>query len=327
MTVVSDASGAVEGIVPPRLAAGEGTQAPAPNPGTHRPRGPRNEGAPPVGSEPAANGSSTRRGSSEPADDGRSDARERARAESQELLQHLSELGPDDRERERVRERLVEMHRPLAEHLARRFANRGEPLDDLLQVASIGLLKAIDRYDPTREVQFSTFATPTILGEIKRYFRDSTWTVHVPRRVQEVRISLTRASETLTHELGRSPSVSELAERLQASVEEVIEAIESTSAYAPASLDAPESASEEGSLSIADTLGAWDEALDNVEYRESLRPLLEELPERERTILLLRFFHNQTQSQIAEQIGVSQMHVSRLLTRTLAQLREGLLGR
>jgi RNA polymerase sigma-B factor len=246
------------------------------------------------------------------------------REESRLLLLRLA--AADDAERERIRSRLVEIHRPLAEHLARRFANRGEPLDDLIQVACIGLIKSIDRYDPERGVEFGTYATPTILGEVKRHFRDSTWTVHVPRRVQEVRVGLARATEALTHELGRAPTVRELAVALDASPDEVVEALESASAYSPASLDAPDPSDDGEGLSIGETLGAWDEGIGDVEYRETLRPLLAALPERERTILVLRFFRNQTQSQIAAQIGVSQMHVSRLLARTLSTLREGMLA-
>lgn len=251
----------------------------------------------------------------------RDDDREEARA----LHAELALLEPGDPARDRIRDRLVTLHRPLAEHLARRFVNRGEPLDDLVQVASIGLIKSIDRYDPARGVEFATYATPTILGEVKRHFRDTTWTVHVPRRVQEVRVGLARTTEILTHRLGRAPTVRELGAELDASPDEIVDALESASAYSPTSLDAPETRDEGEGLSIAETLGSWDAGIADVEYRETLRPLLAALPERERTILMLRFFGNQTQSQIAEQIGISQMHVSRLLSRTLAQLREGML--
>ncbi|MFF5154818.1 RNA polymerase sigma factor SigF [Streptomyces sp. NPDC000348] len=222
-----------------------------------------------------------------------------------------------------LRNRLVRMHLPLVEHLARRFRNRGEPLDDLTQVATIGLIKSVDRFDPDRGVEFSTYATPTVVGEIKRHFRDKGWAVRVPRRLQELRLSLTTATAELSQLHGRSPTVHELAEKLAISEEEVLEGLESANAYSTLSLDVPDTDDE--SPAVADTLGAEDEALEGVEYRESLKPLLEDLPPREKRILLLRFFGNMTQSQIAQEVGISQMHVSRLLARTLAQLREKLL--
>ncbi|MEW2129575.1 RNA polymerase sigma factor SigF [Streptomyces sp. NPDC005435] len=222
-----------------------------------------------------------------------------------------------------LRNRLVRMHLPLVEHLARRFRNRGEPLDDLTQVATIGLIKSVDRFDPERGVEFSTYATPTVVGEIKRHFRDKGWAVRVPRRLQELRLALTTATAELSQLHGRSPTVHELAEKLAISEEEVLEGLESANAYSTLSLDVPDTDDE--SPAVADTLGAEDEALEGVEYRESLKPLLEDLPPREKRILLLRFFGNMTQSQIAQEVGISQMHVSRLLARTLAQLREKLL--
>ncbi|KUN27619.1 RNA polymerase subunit sigma [Streptomyces antibioticus] len=222
-----------------------------------------------------------------------------------------------------LRNKLVRMHLPLVEHLARRFRNRGEPLDDLTQVATIGLIKSVDRFDPERGVEFSTYATPTVVGEIKRHFRDKGWAVRVPRRLQELRLALTTATAELSQQHGRSPTVHELAEKLAISEEEVLEGLESANAYSTLSLDVPDTDDE--SPAVADTLGAEDEALEGVEYRESLKPLLEDLPPREKRILLLRFFGNMTQSQIAQEVGISQMHVSRLLARTLAQLREKLL--
>ncbi|MFG2310060.1 RNA polymerase sigma factor SigF [Streptomyces sp. NPDC048566] len=222
-----------------------------------------------------------------------------------------------------LRNQLVRMHLPLVEHLARRFRNRGEPLDDLTQVATIGLIKSVDRFDPERGVEFSTYATPTVVGEIKRHFRDKGWAVRVPRRLQELRLALTTATAELSQLHGRSPTVHELAEKLAISEEEVLEGLESANAYSTLSLDVPDTDDE--SPAVADTLGAEDEALEGVEYRESLKPLLEDLPPREKRILLLRFFGNMTQSQIAQEVGISQMHVSRLLARTLAQLREKLL--
>ncbi|MFI1481161.1 SigB/SigF/SigG family RNA polymerase sigma factor [Streptomyces sp. NPDC020747] len=235
-------------------------------------------------------------------------------------LRKLDVASPEYAE---LRNRLVRMHLPLVEHLARRFRNRGEPLDDLTQVATIGLIKSVDRFDPERGVEFSTYATPTVVGEIKRHFRDKGWAVRVPRRLQELRLALTTATAELSQRHGRSPTVHELAEKLGISEEEVLEGLESANAYSTLSLDVPDTDDE--SPAVADTLGSYDEALEGVEYRESLKPLLEDLPPREKRILLLRFFANMTQSQIAQEVGISQMHVSRLLARTLAQLREKLL--
>ncbi|MFJ6771537.1 SigB/SigF/SigG family RNA polymerase sigma factor [Kitasatospora sp. NPDC091257] len=245
--------------------------------------------------------------------------REAARA----LFVRLSVLPEGSPERVELRNQLVRMHIPLVEHLARRFRNRGEPLDDLTQVATIGLIKSVDRFDHERGVEFSTYATPTIVGEIKRHFRDKGWAVRVPRRLQELRLSLTTATSELSQRHGRSPTVHELAEHLGISEEDVLEGLESANAYSTLSLDVPDSDDE--SPAVADTLGATDEALEGVEYRESLKPLLAQLPPREQKILVLRFFRNMTQSQIAAEVGISQMHVSRLLARTLAQLREKLL--
>ncbi|MBT2479163.1 RNA polymerase sigma factor SigF [Streptomyces sp. ISL-94] len=247
----------------------------------------------------------------------------RDRSGARALFIELRALPEGSVERAELRNRLVRMHLPLVEHLARRFRNRGEPLDDLTQVATIGLIKSVDRFDPDRGVEFSTYATPTVVGEIKRHFRDKGWAVRVPRRLQELRLSLTTATAELSQQHGRSPTVHELAERLGISEEEVLEGLESANAYSTLSLDVPDTDDE--SPAVADTLGAEDEALEGVEYRESLKPLLEGLPPREKRILLLRFFGNMTQSQIAQEVGISQMHVSRLLARTLTQLREKLL--
>jgi RNA polymerase sigma-B factor len=245
------------------------------------------------------------------------------RGRARDLFERLATLTEDDQERLRIRGELVELHLPLVEYLARRFRNRGEWLDDLTQVATIGLIKSVDRFDPERGVEFSTYATPTVVGEIKRHFRDKGWAVRVPRRLQELRLALTTATAELSQLHGRSPTVHELAEKLAISEEEVLEGLESANAYSTLSLDVPDTDDE--SPAVADTLGAEDEALEGVEYRESLKPLLEDLPPREKRILLLRFFGNMTQSQIAQEVGISQMHVSRLLARTLAQLREKLL--
>ncbi len=245
------------------------------------------------------------------------------RSGARAMFVELRGLAEGSTEYAELRNQLVRMHLPLVEHLARRFRNRGEPLDDLTQVATIGLIKSVDRFDPTRGVEFSTYATPTVVGEIKRHFRDKGWAVRVPRRLQELRLALTTATAELSQQHGRSPTVHELAEKLSISEEEVLEGLESANAYSTLSLDVPDTDDE--SPAVADTLGAEDEALEGVEYRESLKPLLEDLPPREKRILLLRFFGNMTQSQIAQEVGISQMHVSRLLARTLAQLREKLL--
>ncbi len=218
-----------------------------------------------------------------------------------------------------LREELVTAHIGLAEYLARRFTNRGEPLDDLVQVASLGLLKAVDRFDPERGLEFSTYATPTIVGELKRHFRDKGWAVRVPRRVQELHLRLGSVVSVLSQELGRSPTIGEIAQSASVSEEDVLEAIEAGHAYRFTSLDAPSGTDDEGSL--ATQLGEEDQALIDSEHRVALSPLIARFPPRERTILHLRFFEGLTQSEIAGRLGISQMHVSRLLARSLAQLR------
>jgi RNA polymerase sigma-B factor len=245
------------------------------------------------------------------------------RARSAELFLQLGDASSTDAERSQSRDQLVRLHLPLVEHFARRFVNRGEPFDDLLQVGTIGLIKAIDRFDNERGVEFSTYATPTIVGEIKRHFRDRGWAIRVPRRLQELRLSISTATADLTQQLGRSPTVSEMAERVGVSDEEIIEGLESSNAYSTLSLDAPDS-SEDSALSMIDVIGVDDESLAHVENRETIKPLLEALDPREKHILALRFFRGMTQSQIAAEIGISQMHVSRLLARTLQRLRETL---
>lgn len=222
------------------------------------------------------------------------------------------------------RGRLVTQFIGLVEFLARRFRNRGEPLDDLVQVGTIGLLKAIDRFDLEREVEFSTYATPTIVGELKRHFRDKGWAMRVPRRLQELHLELRKIVGNLSQELGRSPTIAEIAEVAGTSEEQVLEGLEIAQAYNFASLDAPIDSGDGGSATFADQLGSEDEALDNLEYRASLAPEMEKLPDRERKILYLRFYKGSTQSEIAETLGISQMHVSRLLNRTLMKLRESL---
>ena len=237
-----------------------------------------------------------------------------------ELFTRMGESS--EAERVQLRSDLVGLHLPLAEYLARRFGNRGEPHEDLVQVATIGLIKAIDRFDLERGVAFSTYATPTIVGEIKRHFRDRGWTIRVPRRLQEIQAVINQAVSDLGQELGRSPTVSELATRVGMSEEEILEGLESANAYSPLSLDAPDPSGELGA--VIDQLGDYDDALDAVIDRETVKPLLDRLDARAKRILLLRFFRNMTQSQIAEELGISQMHVSRLLSRTLADLRRAL---
>ena len=254
----------------------------------------------------------------------RSEAAIADRARARALFAQMVALPAGSPERQAIRDQLVETHLPLVEYLARRFRNRGELHDDLVQVATIGLIKSVDRFDLERGVEFSTYATPTIVGEIKRHFRDKGWAIRVPRRLQELKLSLAKATSELAQKNGRSPTVAELAVFLEMSEEDVLEGLESANAYSTVSLDTPDSGDSDA-LAVADTLGVIDESLEGVEYRESLKPLLDRLPPREKRILLLRFFGNMTQSQIAAELGISQMHVSRLLARTLAQLREGLL--
>jgi RNA polymerase sigma-B factor len=220
----------------------------------------------------------------------------------------------------RVRDELVEEHAPLAHFLASRFANRGEPRDDLVQVALVGLFKAVERFDPDRGLQFSTFATPTILGELKRHFRDRGWAVRVPRRVQELHLQLGRIVSALGQEKGRSPTPGEVAERAGVSEESVLEAMEAGSLYRLVSLDGSVTPDDEGG-ELAACLGDDDPEFERIEHRSEIAELLNVLPARERRIVELRFFESMTQSEIAEHVGVSQMHVSRLLNRSLDRLR------
>ncbi|MFI5934331.1 SigB/SigF/SigG family RNA polymerase sigma factor [Actinoplanes sp. NPDC051494] len=235
-----------------------------------------------------------------------------------DLLRELADL-PAGPERDALRDKAVRAWLPLARHLAHRYTGRGEPDDDLLQTASVGLLKAIDRFDTTRGIEFAGFAIPTILGEIRRHFRDRTWSVRVPRRMQELRIAITDANNTLTQSLGRSPTVADIAAHLHTTEDEVLEGLEGARAYSARSLSTP--LSEDGTTTLGDTLGETDHDMELAELHIALGPAMATLAERERTILSLRFFGNLTQSEIAERIGVSQMHVSRLITRALAKLR------
>jgi RNA polymerase sigma-B factor len=222
---------------------------------------------------------------------------------------------PDDE----AREMLLLRNRPLALGLARRFQGRGESLEDLEQVATLALLKAIDRMDLGREVQFSTFATITITGELKRHLRDKGWAVRVPRPIQELAVRVNRLISELTQELGRSPTVREIANRAGATPEDTLEAMDAARAYSAESLDAPSGAEDR---TTGERLAETDERLDRLESWQTIAPAIRTLPERERTILYLRFFEDKTQSEIAEELGISQMHVSRLLSRSLDTLRE-----
>jgi RNA polymerase sigma-B factor len=225
------------------------------------------------------------------------------------------------RDRE-LRNRLVEEHMRLADFLARRFAHRGEPIEDLRQVALVGLLKAVERFEPDRGLQFSSFATPTITGELKRHFRDRGWAVRVPRRIQELHLELDRTIAELSQSLGRPPTPAEIAQKAGVLEEEVLESMEAGSMYRLASIDAnrPDDDSTAGPTSH---LGELDRELGAVDNRVTVREMLSTLPEREQTIVYLRFFEGLTQSEIAEQVGISQMHVSRLLVRSLETLGAG----
>ncbi|MGV1004660.1 MAG: RNA polymerase sigma factor SigF [Candidatus Nanopelagicales bacterium] len=249
---------------------------------------------------------------------------ERDKDREKELLALLAELPKDDPARLAARDELVTMHIPLAAFLARRFRDRGEHLDDLTQVATLGLIKAVDRFESGRGVEFSTFATPTMVGEIKRHFRDKGWAIRVPRRLQELRMAITKATAELSQTTGRSPTIAELAAHLKITEDEALEGLESAQAYATISLDSTVGGGSDEGASIAETLGHDDYALIEVDNRASLHPLLAQLGKREQHIIYMRFYENKTQAQIAQEVGISQMHVSRLLAKSLAILREGL---
>ncbi|MEJ2870745.1 RNA polymerase sigma factor SigF [Actinomycetospora sp. OC33-EN08] len=239
------------------------------------------------------------------------------------LLAEHAALPPGDRRREALRDRLVQGYLPLARHIARRFSQRGEPQEDLEQVATVGLIHAVDRFSPDRGSDFLSYAVPTITGEVRRYFRDKAWSTRVPRRLKDLRLAIGSAMPSLSQELGRAPTAGELAARLSKPREEILEALEAANAYRSSSLD-DMLVDDPSSGRLADVLGTDDDELTQVEHRETVQPALRRLPERERTIVMLRFFGGMTQTQIAERVGVSQMHVSRLLTRTLATLRQEL---
>ncbi|MFE8949613.1 RNA polymerase sigma factor SigF [Streptomyces sp. NPDC007856] len=226
-----------------------------------------------------------------------------------------------------ARNTLIEMNMSLVRYAAGRFRSRGpEEMEDIVQVGMIGLIKAIDRFELSREVEFTSFAVPYIVGEIKRYFRDTSWAVHVPRRLQEARSQLARANEELRTRLGRTPTNKELSELMSLPEDEVVEAQLAANGYKSASLDAAINSSEDGEAALANFIGDEDEALQLVEDFHALVPLIAELDERDRKIIHWRFVEEQTQAQIGERLGISQMHVSRLIKRLLARLREGMLS-
>jgi len=247
-----------------------------------------------------------------------------ARTLSKVLFARLRELEEGTPEHAYVRNTLVELNLALVKFAAARFRNRSEPMEDIVQVGTIGLIKAIDRFDLDREVEFPTFALPTISGEIKRFFRDTSWAVRVPRRLQELRLDLAKANDLLQQSLDRTPTTAELADHLGLSEAEVVEGLRASNAYTAGSLDAT-AEEERTDGSRAERIGYEDPGMVGIENHESLKPLIAELPPRDRLILSLRFVSDMTQSEIGEELGLSQMHVSRLLSRTLGRLREGLL--
>ncbi|MFC5906491.1 SigB/SigF/SigG family RNA polymerase sigma factor [Streptacidiphilus monticola] len=239
------------------------------------------------------------------------------------LFARLREVEEGSAEYSYVRSTLIELNMSLVSFVAGRFRGSSEPMEDIVQVGTVGLIKAIDRFEPERGVEFTTFAVPTIVGEIRRFFRDTTWAVHVPRRLQELRLLLARSREELEQTLGREPTVAELSEALRIPEEEVIEGLTASNGYTAGSLDLGDS-DEGGENPLADRIGAPDPEFDKVENLHALKPLIAALPDRDRLILSLRFCSDLTQSEIGERLGLSQMHVSRLLARSLAKLRAGL---
>jgi RNA polymerase sigma-B factor len=239
-----------------------------------------------------------------------------------ELINALAALPDNHARRTALRDQTIQAWLPMARRLAYRYANRGEPIDDLVQTATVGLIKAIDRFDPHRGAGFSGYAIPTIVGEIRRYFRDRTWSVRVPRRLQELRLATNETNSRLTHHLGRAPTVAEIAADLNVTEEDILEGLEAARAYTATSLSAP--ATADHTQPLGDTLGTDDLGYELTELHLVLQPALAALDRREQRILALRFYGNQTQSQIAEQIGISQMHVSRLIAKALAKLRHRL---
>ncbi|WP_069173887.1 SigB/SigF/SigG family RNA polymerase sigma factor [Streptomyces griseus] len=255
-----------------------------------------------------------------------------ARTLSKLFFDRLQSLDEGTPEHQYARNTLIEMNLSLVRFAATRFRNRGSgDMEDIIQVGTIGLIKAIDRFDLSREVEFTSFAVPYIVGEIKRFFRDTTWSVHVPRRLQELRVDLAKAKEALAADLDRDPTVRELAVHLGLDESEVTEGIVAANGYTAGSLDLPADAVDAGGRTngrtFADVLGEPDPAMETVENLHTLAPLLDELNTRERRIIEMRFGQEMTQAQIGDELGISQMHVSRLLTRILGKLRSGMLTR
>ncbi|MER7500309.1 SigB/SigF/SigG family RNA polymerase sigma factor [Nonomuraea pusilla] len=243
----------------------------------------------------------------------------------EELLAEMVKEDTPASVRERLRERIVEMHRPLAMEIARRYRYRGEPLEDLLQAAYVGLMKAVNGFDPTLGHAFRGYAVVTMTGEVKRHFRDRTWAIRVPRLYQERRSELNRLVADLSQDLGRSPTVAELAAKMNISEEDVLLTLDASAAYSTLSLDAP-LGTDDDAASLGDVIPEDDDTLSTMVDREAVKPLIDALPNREKHILLLRFFGNMTQAEIAAEFGISQMHVSRILRKVLDQLRSELVG-
>ncbi|WP_435861858.1 RNA polymerase sigma factor SigF [Streptomyces niveus] len=257
-----------------------------------------------------------------PGDVAPKDAREISRI----FFVRLAELEEGTHEHQYVRNTLIELNLALVRYAATRFRNRSDQMEDIVQVGTIGLIKAIDRFELSREVEFATFAVPYIVGEIKRFFRDTSWAVHVPRRLQELRIDLAKATDELSQRLDRAPTTAELAEHLDLDENEIIEGVVASNGYTAGSIDMPSDDTTESSSPLSDRLGAPDAQLEAAENVQALKPLIDELDDREKWILQMRFGAEMTQSEIGQELGVSQMHVSRLLSRITGRLREGLLA-
>lgn len=240
------------------------------------------------------------------------------------LLDELESLPHQDPRREEIRSELVRMHLPVAHNIARRYSRHGEPFEDVQQAAMLGLVKAINRYDTARGERFLAYASPTMTGEVKRHFRDRTWLLHMPRRLQELRLAMRGARQDFAREHNRAPTIPEISEILNIAEEEAIEVIGTFDAYRPISLDTPVGDGDEAAT-YGDLIGSEDTAIEDVVDHIALRPLLDELPERERMVLLHRFYGNKTQNEIAELMDISQMQVSRLISRSLAVLHAELL--
>ncbi|MGW6303309.1 RNA polymerase sigma factor SigF [Streptomyces niveus] len=257
-----------------------------------------------------------------PGDVAPKDAREISRI----FFVRLAELEEGTHEHSYVRNTLIELNLALVRYAATRFRNRSDQMEDIVQVGTIGLIKAIDRFELSREVEFATFAVPYIVGEIKRFFRDTSWAVHVPRRLQELRIDLAKATDELSQRLDRAPTTAELAEHLGLDENEIIEGVVASNGYTAGSIDMPSDDTAESSSPLSDRLGAPDAQLEAAENVQALKPLIDELDDREKWILQMRFGAEMTQSEIGQELGVSQMHVSRLLSRITGRLRDGLLA-